>query len=273
MAKKDSLPQPNPLSPNPLREEDLLLPQDEFWENHKSKIVAGAIAFVLIALGGIGFRAWQSQAQSEASAALATATTPEEWRAVWQAHPRTPAGANSALLLASALREQGQVEASSAVYEELLAQRGGHYALLPEAALGLAQNQLLLTSPENRPAVVEAFREVALRYPGEAAAAVALLTEAEILLEDQQEEDAVRVFRNLLSDYPGSIPAQVASAQLQRLAPAVLPEESSTEPTEPTDLSETSEDATPPATEQAPEPEPAALDDATEAPVEEAPAE
>jgi hypothetical protein len=120
---------------------------------------------------------------------------------------------------------------SSAVYEELLSQRGGHYALLPEAALGLAQNALLQAPPEDRTGAIESLREVAARFPGHAAAAIALLTEAEVLLTSKQEEEAIRVFRNLLADYPGSIPAQVASSQLQRLAPAVLPENAEETPT------------------------------------------
>ena len=235
MAHNNPLPTPNPLSPNPMDpmgEANLLLPQDEFWENHKSKILAGVLAIVVVALGAVGVTAWQSKARSEAAAALAQASAPAEWRAVWEAHPRTPAGVNAALLLAAALRNEGDLPASSAVYEALLAQKGGIEALLPEAALGLAQNGLL-QSPENPSAAVEAFREVAARFPGKPAAAVALLTEGEILVQAKQEAEAAAVFRNLMADYPGSIPARVASAQLQAIAPKLPTETAETAETAP----------------------------------------
>jgi predicted negative regulator of RcsB-dependent stress response len=207
----------NPVqNPTPPAEEELLLPVDVFWEENKGKIIGAILAVLLLAFGGIGIAAWQREQNASARAAFAQASTVEAWRDLLTRYGGTPIGNNSGLLLAAALREQGDLTASSAVYQELLEGRGT-FALQSAAALGLAQNDILSeTSPTA--STTEALQAVATRFPDGYATPYALYTEGDLLLRQGQSEQAQQVFRNLLTDYPDSVPGQLASMQLQRLA-------------------------------------------------------
>lgn len=211
---------PHAASGGMLAEDQLLLAQDDFWENNKSKILAG-IAIVFVCAAAIAFYLlWDSNRRSQASEALATAHSPEQLQAVWERWPATPAGLNAGLLLAASLREQGKVAESNAIYEAILTKADKNFPLLPEAALGLAQNAMVALQPDS-PATASAMqtlREAAARFPRSAAAAMALLTEAQLAEAVGQTENAMRIYRDVMADFPQSLPAQVASQELQRLA-------------------------------------------------------
>jgi len=222
MAKKIPAPGTAPISLPPTGtslEEEVLLPTDEFWEEHKTKIIGGAIAFLVIAFAFIAWTGFQEKRKSDAIVAFAGASTPDAWRAVMKDFPGTPAANNSGLLLASTLREQGDLTASDAVYEELLAARRP-FALQSAAALGLAQNAILRSNEQGYEQALASLQAVTTRFPSEYAASFALYTEGELLLRNNRQDDAIRIFRNLLMDYPDSLPGRMASMQLQQLAPA-----------------------------------------------------
>jgi predicted negative regulator of RcsB-dependent stress response len=203
-------------NPPPAAAEELILPADEFWEEHKVKIIGAVVAVLLLAIGGIVVAAWQREQSAAARAAFAEASTVEDWRSLMERYRGTPIGQNSGLLLAAALREAGEIEASSQVYQELLELRGP-FALQSAAALGLAQNDILQNTRPTA-STLAALQAVATRFPDSYAAPYALYTEGDLLLRQGDTEAAQQVFRNLLTDYPNSVPGQMASMQLQRLA-------------------------------------------------------
>lgn len=201
-------------------EDQFLLAQDDFWENNKSKILAGIAILFVCAVAITLYLLWDSNRRSQASEALATANLPEQFQAVWERWPATPAGLNAGLFLAASLREQGKIAESNALYEEILTKADKNYPLLPEAALGLAQNAVVAHQPHSSASTsaMQALREAAARFPRSAAAAMALLTEAQLAEAIGQTENAMRIYRDVMADFPQSLPAQVASQELQRLA-------------------------------------------------------
>lgn len=226
MSSKPHAPGTSPLSPashsDPSLQEEIMLPSDEFWEEHKTKIIGAVVLVLVLAFAFIAWKGIEEKKRSEAMTAFANASQPEQWRAVMDQFPGTPAAQNSGLLLAAALRDQGDLPASDLVYNELLSAKKT-FALQSAAALGLAQNQILRSSGGNIDEAVSSLQSVATGYPGEYTAAYALYTEGDLLLSAGREEDAIRIFRNLLTDYPASLPGRMASMQLQNLAPAAEP--------------------------------------------------
>jgi predicted negative regulator of RcsB-dependent stress response len=224
MAKKISAPGAGPVPANPPTgtslEEEMLLPTDEFWEAHKTKIIGGTVVFLVIAFSFIAWTGWQQKRKNDAMAAFAMAASPEAWRAVMQDFSSTPAAGNSGLLLAASLREEGDLAASDAVYEELLADRRP-FALQAAAGLGLAQNAILRAKDQDFAEAMASLQAVATRFPSEYAASYALYMEGDLLLRNERQQDAIRVFQNLLTDYPDSLPGRMASMQLQQLAPLI----------------------------------------------------
>lgn len=209
-------------SPVPTLLEEINIPSDLFWEENKFKILYGAAGILILALLVIGWVAWQKHQQNEAETLFSRATTPAEWRGVLTAFPNTPAAGNAALLLAANLRNAGSIKEANTIYQQLL-EGGNSYALQSAAALGLAQNELLSADGKLTPEVMTALQATATRFPESYAAPFALYVEGNLLLQSGKNEEAMQVFRNLLADHPGSLPGQMASSQLQRLAPLIQP--------------------------------------------------
>ena len=227
-----------------------MLPSDEFWEENKFKIVAALLVLLVAAFGFIGWTAWQQSSIKAAGAAFSQAATPEEWREVLTKFAGTPVAENSGLLLAAALREQGNIEASDAAYEAVLAERKD-FGLQSAAALGIAQNAILLAGGKPEPAAVSALQAVWTRFPDSYAAPFALYLEGEMLIREGREAEAVQIFRNLLADHPNAVSGQIASMQMQRLAPAITASEEAASATTPVIEGEPTELA-PPAIEADP---------------------
>ncbi len=207
----------NPISPEP----EILLPTDQFWEEHKSSILGGAAILVVVGVLVIGWMVWSQSQRAAAEALFATASSPGQWQEVISKFPGTPAAEGSKLLLASALIESGERDRSDALYKEVI-DRGGKYSLQSAAALGLAENAAFEEADSME--LAEKFQQVAIRFPKSYAAPYALYSAGDILTRAGLDADAIRIYKNLAADYPSSPLARMASLQIQRLSTNLPPE-------------------------------------------------
>jgi len=214
---KHTPPVPGIQEPVPAAGDDLMLPVDEFWEEHKAKIVGGVLLLLVVAAVFVGNIIWQHQQKVAAEELLATARSPDAWRQVMSSHPNTPAAGNAALLLAAAVREAGDLEASDAIYQNLLASNE-KYPLQAAAALGLAENLQSVPGGGDTAQVRSALQLVATGFPGTYVAPYALYSEGEMLQRNGRDQEAMVAFRALLADYPQSLLVPMAGMQLQQLS-------------------------------------------------------
>lgn len=212
-----------PSTPSPFASvppvDDYVVAQDFFWEENKNKILAAVAVFLVIAFGVVGWTAWKQYQQSEAEAVFFWASTPDQWREVMTEYPGTPVAGSSALLLAASLRKGGDWQGSTKVYQEAMAMRVPDAgALAAGAALGVAENALVASGGKLSPEVVGALQAVSEKYPDSYAAAFALFTRGDLLLNEGKEEEALQVFRDLLAGYPNALFGRMASMQMQEVA-------------------------------------------------------
>jgi TolA-binding protein len=117
------------------------------------------------------------------------------------------------------MREQGNLEESSALYQKFL-------AVFPEspliggARLGLAENLAVAGKTDE---AITALREVQEKESSSYAAPFAALLEGRILIRSGKFEEARKVFSNLVSTYPRSPAGRAAGAQLDAIVPFLPP--------------------------------------------------
>ncbi len=212
---------PSPGSPVALQapDEANLLPPDDFWDQHKSKILAGVAVLVTLALAAILILQWLERQKQNAMADYAQADSIEAWQEIIRKYPGQPVAGNAALLLAAAQRQAGDTSAAEATYLQLQEAKLT-YPLQALSSLGLAE--LMAAEKSLTPAqAAAAFQQAAATFPNSFVAPYARYTEASIYLAEGQDEAAAAGFRAVASDYPTSILARLSSMQLQRLAPSM----------------------------------------------------
>ncbi|MFV0337424.1 MAG: tetratricopeptide repeat protein [Chthoniobacterales bacterium] len=193
--------------------DDLRLASDRFWEENKILIIVGGVMLVLI---GIAASIWLLLSENKrvaAQEAFANAQTIEQLQTVAKDFVGTVAADNSLLLLAKMQMDAGDTDAATKNYQSILAQK--NYPLQATAALAEAETS---TESEGFTKRATAMRELALSYSDSYIAPYALLLEGEFLLNADAKEDAVKVFQNLLKDYPTSLSARMAGLQANRLS-------------------------------------------------------
>jgi len=195
-------------------QEEVMLASDQFWEDHKTKIVVVAVLVVLALAAFIGWSVISQQQRIKAEAAFAAAVSVEDFQAVISEFPGTVIAANSELLLAVLQRDGDNKSDSIDAFRSAASQ--SRYPLAASGALG--ETELAIAgSPAD---AVALFKQLAADYPDTYVAPYAMLLEGETLLRQGKRDEAVRVFRRLAADYPNSTSGMIAARQAAALAGA-----------------------------------------------------
>ena len=202
---------------DPILTDDSVVERDEidaalFWHTHKKNILLGALA--VLAIGG-GSLAWYVNATLTARGAieaLADANDIPRLEAVIKNYGGTLPAADAMLLVAAENQKAGKYAESTTAFQNFLKSFPNH-PLAGGALLGIGQNQDATGKPAEAMAT---YQQVVDKYPKSYAAPFAGYAQAEILLRDFRRDEAKVVLDSLVSQFPDSTVARLASAQLSR---------------------------------------------------------
>jgi len=190
-----------------------------FWEKNRSVILICIGVVLALAAAVVMWLFSAHNARQAAESLLAGANNPVAWRELIAKYPDSVPAGNAYFLLADSMREQGNLEESSALYQKFL-------AVFPEspliggARLGLAENLAVAGKTDE---AIAALREVQEKESSSYAAPFAALLEGRILIRSGKFEEARKVFSNLVSTYPRSPAGRAAGVQLDAIVPFLPP--------------------------------------------------
>jgi TolA-binding protein len=184
-----------------------------FWEQHKSKVIGGAIALVLAIAGVFGWLIVTSSQRHAAEAAFGAAKTADEYRAVIASYPSQPVAGDAALLLAKSLRGEKKYDDANAVLDQFIKSQPEH-PFMPLAKLAAAQNLALAGKTDD---AEKAFEQIAQTDAKSFAAPVALAFSAQLKTVSGDREGALATYRELTAQFPTSIAAKATQQLMQAL--------------------------------------------------------
>jgi predicted negative regulator of RcsB-dependent stress response len=190
-----------------------------FWDQYKWPIIA--LVAVLV-LGGLGFAGYQFYAQrkaADASALLAAAKSPEDYKVVIDRYSGSEAAASAYLLLAEQERAKNDYTGANATLHKFIEQFPKH-ELITTAWMGVAAN---LESLGKSDEALSTYQRMATEYPQSFNAPLALLSEVPLLKAKNRPDEARRACETLLTQYRDSILANEALRQLRTLPKAAAP--------------------------------------------------
>jgi TolA-binding protein len=202
--------QPEPASDEPVYEIDSF---ELLWEQHKGKIIGGAVALVVIIVGVFGWLILSHAQRVGAESAYGTAKTPADYRAIIEKYPRSPLAGNASLLLASALRGEKKYDEANQVLGDFVKRQPEH-PFAPLAKVAAAMNSVLAGKPADAESQLQA---VATGDATSFAAPFALALEAELQMAGGQRAQALKTYRELVQTHPSSVSARVATPYVQAL--------------------------------------------------------
>lgn len=188
-----------------------------FWEKNRSAILAGAAIIIAAVAGAVFWIINTHNIRLAAEALLAQSKDVAGWQEVITKYPKTQSAASAYFLLAAAQRDEGKVDESTATYERFLAGFPRH-PLTGGAKLGLAEN--LLQAGKTEEGLAE-LQNIASSESASYAAPFALLIEGRAAARAGKLADARKIFSGLVSEYPQSLAARVAGAQLEEILPLI----------------------------------------------------
>jgi tetratricopeptide (TPR) repeat protein len=191
-----------------------------FWHKNRSAILFGGAAILAIAGAVVIWLLTQRSARLAAEALFAQAQDPAAWREVIAKYPDSAPAANAHFLLADALRSQGKLEESSALYQQFLAAFPTN-PLAGGARLGLAENLAVAGKTDE---ALAALREAQAKDSASYVAPFAALLEGRALIRMGKFDEARKALANLVSTYPQSPAGRAAGAQLDAIAPFLPPD-------------------------------------------------
>lgn len=201
----------------PEEEQSVVMDGDDvalFFARHRIALLGGGAVVLALAAAVVWWLLSSYNARIDSEALLAEASGAEQWQEVAAKYPGTAAAGDALLLIAKAQRDDGKFQESSETYSQFLSQYPKH-PMTGAARLGLAEN---LEAQNKTAEALKALQLVRLEDAASYAAPYAMLMEARILLRQSKAAEARRVFNDLVSQYPGSPCANVAAAELDRLA-------------------------------------------------------
>lgn len=193
---------------------DETLGYELFWQKNKKTILLGIATVVALALATGLYFLNQHNRSTEAAKAFALATDEASWTAVMEKFPGTMPAVSSALMVAASQRQGGDLKASTATYNSLLARLPKKHPLEGLALLGLAENA---SASGNNKESLEQLR-VTATSSSPFAAQLAILLEGRQLSESGQITEARRAFESLSAEFPESLAARVARSQAEQLS-------------------------------------------------------
>jgi tetratricopeptide (TPR) repeat protein len=184
-----------------------------FWERNKSLILGGIAALVVGGVALVCFFAYFSSQEAAAQKLLAEANGLEALRVVADKFATSMPAADALMQIAAAERAAGNMEKSTAAFQEFL-KRFPKHSLAGGALLGIAQNQ---DASGDIASAIVTCQQVVTQFPQSYAAPFAAYMEAEILLREFKIEEARRGFNMVVSQFPASPAARISAGQLSRL--------------------------------------------------------
>ncbi len=225
------------------------LEPDEFWEQHKTKIIVYGILIVVL-LGGYAFYALTQQSRKAGSQGLyATAVTIEDFDKIIAEYPGTPAAGSAALDRATALRNEGKYDEAIAGLRAFIEKNPKH-PLLAGGWLSLATTYELQGKTAE---AIEHYRLTVERFPGEYVAPMALASQARLTAAEGKKAEAIVLYEDLLARYQESILSREAMGALRILKRGSTDTEATSEATPAESAAAPTPEA--PATEATPEPQ------------------
>ncbi|MEI8386359.1 MAG: tetratricopeptide repeat protein [Verrucomicrobiota bacterium] len=203
---------------DPIPTDDSVVERDEidaafFWHTHKKNILLGALAVLAIGGGSLSWYVHATLTARDAIAALADAKDIPQLEAVIKNYGGTLPAADAILLVAAENQKAGKFEESTTAFQNFLKAFPQH-PLAGGALLGIGQNQDATGKPAE---AMTTYQQVVDKYPKSYAAPFAGYAQAEILLRDFRRDEAKVVLDSLVSQFPDSTVARLASAQLSRI--------------------------------------------------------
>jgi len=187
-----------------------------FWHTHKTNILLGILAVLAIGGGSLAWYVNSTMTAKNSVAALAVANNVSQFEAVIKNYGGTMPAADAILLVAVANQKAGKLDESTAAFQNFLKSFPTH-PLAGGALLGIGQNQ---DAAGNSKDAMATYQQVVEKYPKSYAAPFAGYAQAEILLRDFRRDEAKVVLDSLVSQFPDSMIARLAAAQLSRLGTA-----------------------------------------------------
>ena len=202
----------------PIPNDDAVVEHDEidaalFWHTHKTNILLGILAVLVIVGGSLGWYVSSTMTANNSVTALAVASDVPQFEAVVKNYGGTMPAADAMLLVAAANQKAGKLDESTAAFQNFLKSFPTH-PLAGGALLGIGQNQ---DAAGNSKEAAATYQQVVEKYPKSYAAPFAGYAQAEILLRDFRRDEAKVVLDSLVSQFPDSVIARMAAAQLTRL--------------------------------------------------------
>lgn len=187
-----------------------------FWHENKKKILLWVATVVIIGGGALAWYVSSTLTNQAAEEAFATAKDVAAYEAVIKKYPGTLPAADAWLLLAAAQRDAGKIEESTTAFRDFLKNFPNH-PLAGGALLGVGQNQDAAGKTSEAAAT---FQQVAEKYPKSYAAPFARYAQVEILLREFRREEAKPLLESIPTEFPDSVVARLAVAQLARIGSA-----------------------------------------------------
>ena len=134
-----------------------------FWDQYKWPIIALVAVLVLGGLGFAGYQFYSQRKAADASALLAAAKSPEDYKVVIDRYPGSEAAASAYLLLAEQERAKKDYAGANATLHKFIDQFPKH-ELITTAWMGVAANLESLGKPDE---ALSTYQRMVTEIPAE----------------------------------------------------------------------------------------------------------
>ncbi len=207
----------------PASDEPVIEPEiDSFellWEKHRTAIIAGGIALVVLIAGFIGWITVTTTTRNASQADFAAASTPDAYRAIIEKYPRTVVAGNSALLLAKALRDEDKLDEANQVLADFVKALPDH-PFAPLASVAIAENEALAGKMSE---AIQSLQLVADTHTKSFVAPVALMLKADLALSTGDRNTSLQTHQALSRLFNTSVASDSSAATFDALQALARP--------------------------------------------------
>jgi TolA-binding protein len=184
-----------------------------FWIRYKNSIAlfSGLLAVGLLIFGVSEFK--QRQSAKSAADLFGSAKTAEDYRNVAARYPKSPVATNATLLLAEELRNEGKYEEALEALRKQTEQKAQH-PLISGVWNSIAMTQEAQGKQDD---ALATYEKVSTTYPTSFSAPVALLAQARIHKAKGQNQEAGRLYDQVIASFGDSNFAREAIMESQKL--------------------------------------------------------
>jgi len=184
-----------------------------FWDQYRQIIlVAAGVILLALVIGGV-YEYNQSKQIEAAGAALAQASTEDDYRQIIDKYAGTMAAGDASLFLAAKLRDEKKYDDAIQVLQTFL----DKYPTHPLASAGDLSIAETLEAQGKTDDAIAKFQEVAAKYPDSYGAPLAVIAQANILKSQGKTDEARRLYENFVAQFPDSVFTQEAMNEMHLL--------------------------------------------------------